>query len=58
MMSNIEDREVFLLENTNMPFSVLMKIYSDRSKPEEMAEMGEILPHHFISLSVFSYFVL
>lgn len=26
--------------------------------PEEMAEMGETLLHHFISISVFSYFVL
>lgn len=28
------------------------------SFPEEMAEMGEILLYHFISISVFSYFVL
>lgn len=39
-MSNTEDREMFLLENTKMPFSVLMKNYSDRSKPEENGRNG------------------
>lgn len=28
------------------------------SFPKEIAEMGEILLHHFITISVFSYLVL